>query len=670
MVKFLLYLFESGLCLSILFMVYLFFFRKETYFRFNRWYLVFTMLLSLSIPFVHLNLNISDTQKFENTFYKIGEFRNYYEQLIAMTDPEYLQNHKKFSNSGFEDFDLGSTANSLQRNNDISGLGIETKQDEINLYKSTKRLSIAKLSLIIYVLGALFFIFRILVLFQWIYKTIFTNPITHVNGIRVINVKENLPPFSFLGYVFVNNKIMDESELEQILTHEKVHIKQFHTIDLLLSHFVSIIHWYNPLIWLLHKTIKTNHEFITDNKVVKEGFDLLNYQELLLNQFVSIPSVQLVNNFNLISIKKRIAMMNKIKSGFLAKLKALLIIPTSIIVFFLFANLTVYGPGKAFNNFSIFNSQNNVNLVKGLWINDANNGYGLMVQFNSTKFSVLEDDITLKEYPYQLKDNQIVLGLPNKNTIELNYELIDNQIKIWWSEAEFSVYNKSKFNNSVDEYLSGINEPINLPVIENYWIITRPELCINVALVNDKIFVNRQLIDYSDLKEALLKEKATINQLDANLISIKLYADKDLSMKYMHSLNLILREIGLLKVIHMGKVTDEKVSKLQRNYIGMAKRLPPKDGLDIITTEELEEKGIAFFEIDATNSENTPDLLKPKFKELLENSEKYVAGLYYDNKTIFNTYIGYQDMARTVVYEFRNNYALKNYNLSYDDLSP
>ncbi len=626
------------------------------------------MLLSLSIPFVHLNLNISDTQKFENAFYKIGEFRNYYEQLIAMTDPEYLQNHKKLNNSGFEDFE--SSPDLLKEDKSIKGSGIETYQNEVSNYKSTKRLSIAKLSLIIYFLGALFFLFRIFILFQWIYKTIFTNPITRINGIRVINVKENLPPFSFLGYVFVNNKIMSESELEQILTHEKVHIKQLHSIDLLLSHFVSIIHWYNPLIWLLHKAIKTNHEFITDNKVVKEGFDLLNYQELLLNQFISIPSVQLVNNFNLISIKKRIAMMNKLKSGFLAKLKALLIIPASIIVFFLFANLTVNGPGKAFNNFSLFDNTNSVNQVKGLWMSNSDNGYGLMIQFSSMKFSVLEDDITLKEYPYQLKDNKIILSLQNKNTIELKYELTDNQIKIWWNEADFSVYKKSKFNNSVDEYLSSIKETINLPIIENYWVITRPDLCIDVAMVKDKIFVNNKPANYSELKEVLLNEKSKINQLDANLISIKLYADKDLSMTYIKSLNLILREIGLLKVIHIGKVTDEKVSKLQRNFIGMAKRLPPKDGLDIITTEELEEKGITFFEIDATNPENSPSLLKPKFEEVLQNSDKYVAGLYYDNKTIFNTYIGYQDMTRTVVYEFRNNYALKNFNYTYDDLSP
>ncbi len=627
------------------------------------------MLFSLAIPFVHLNLNISNTQKFEQTFHEIGKFRSYYEQLIAMTDPEYLQNLKKYNNSGFEDFEDNSL-NTLKQDNDVQGIGLETKQNEVYNYKATEGFSVAKLILIIYLLGALFFLFRIIILFQWIYKTIFTNPITYVNKIRVINVKENLPPFSFLGYVFVNNTIMSKNELEQILTHEKVHIKQLHSIDLLLAHLISILQWYNPLTWLLHKSIKTNHEFITDNKVVQEGFNLLNYQELLLNQFISIPSVQLVNNFNLISIKKRIAMMNKIKSGFLAKLKALLIIPASIVVFFLFANLTVNGPGKAFNNFSIFNSQNNVSQVKGLWMNDSDNGYGLMIQFSSMKFSVLEDDITLKEYPYQLKDNQIILSLRDKNTIELKYELIDNQIKIWWSESEFSVYTKSKFNNSVDEYLSGIKETINLPVIENYWVITRPDLCIDVAMVKDKIFVNKKIVNYSELKDVLLKEKTKINQLDANLISIKLYADKDLSMEYMHSLNLILREIGLLKVILMGKVTDEKVSKLQTNYIGMSKKLPPLVGVEILSVEELPIKGITFFEIDATNPEITPGLLKPKFEEVLQKSEKYVAGLYYDNKTLFNTYLGYQDMARTVVYEFRNNYALNNYNYTYDDLSP
>ncbi|MGM0408146.1 MAG: hypothetical protein ACQERU_09175, partial [Bacteroidota bacterium] len=237
------------------------------------------------------------------------------------------------------------------------------------------------------------------------------------------------------------------------------------------------------------------------------------------------------------------------------------------------------------------------------------------------------------------------------------------------NQDEYSLYEKSEYSNSLDDYLSNIPETINLPTIENYGILQRQDLCIDVAMVGNQIYVNNKPTDYSKLEEVLLKEKSKINHLNTHLITISLYADKDLSMEYMHNLNQTLREVGLLKVAHMGKVTDNKVSKLQSSYIGMAKRLPPLDGIEIIPSEDLADKGIAFFEMDATNPENSPAALKPKFEELVKNSEKYIAGLYYDKNTILNTYLGYQDMARTVIFGLRNQYAQEKFNLSFDELS-
>jgi len=363
-------------------------------------------------------------------------------------------------------------------------------------------------------------------------------------------------------------------------------------------------------------------------------------------------------------------MMNKIKSGFAAKLKALLIIPAALFTFILFANLTLNGPGNVLTNLSFLEIQKNMSQLKGLWNNTSNNTYGLQVLFEDQKFSVIDKNIELKEYPYQLQGNQIVLNAPGNEKIKLNYEITNSTLKIWWTQDEYSLYEKSKFSNSLDDYLSNIPETINLPTIENYGILQRQELCIDVAMVGNKIYVNNTPTDYSKLKETLLKEKSKINQLNTHLITISLYADKDLSMEYMYNLNQTLREIGLLKVAHMGIVTDNKVSKLQRSYIGMPKKLPPLDGIEIIPSEDLADKGIAFFEIDATNQEINTSILKPKFEEHVKNSEKYIAGLYYDKNTFFNTYLGYQDMARTVIFGLRNQYAQENYNLSFDELSP
>ena len=667
MIKFLLYLFESGLCLSILILVYIFFFRKETYFRFNRLYLISIMFLSLLIPFMHVNLNVSDTRNYESAINGIGKFKNYYERLIAMSDTDYYNTHNQNKYLEFEGSGIGEISD-LQSNKK------NTKQiisEEISSVDNNPKFnfSISKLIFVIYLAGVFIFLSRIILLFRWIYKIIKANPKEKWQKVTIVKLNKDLPPFSFLSYIFLKKDLCSNNKLEQILAHEKEHIKQFHSVDLLLAHFITTIQWFNPFVWLLHKAIKTNHEYLADKSVVGKGYNLLDYQELLLKEFITIPSVQLVNNFNLVSIKNRIHMMNKIKSGFAAKLKALLIIPAAIFTFILFANLTLNGPGKVLTNLSFFEIQNNMNQLKGLWKNTSDNTYGYQVLFENQKFSVLDHNIILKEYPYQLESNQIILSTPGNETIDLKYEIASNQLKIWWNQTEYSLYNKSEYTNSLDDYLSTIDEPINLPVIENYWLLQRLSLCIDVAMVKDKIYVNKILTDYTKLKDALLKEKSKINHLDANLITIRIYADKDLSMEYMYKLNQVLREIGILKVAHMGKVNDDKVSKLHRGYIGMTKKLPPMKGIEIIEKEELADRGITYFEMDATKPDNTPDVLKPKFEEIMKKSEKYVASLLYDKTTIFNTYIGFQDMARSVVFEYRNKYAAEKYNLKFDELS-
>lgn len=666
MIKFLLYLFESGLCLTLLILVYFFFLKKETYFRFNRAYLISIMFLSLLIPFSQIHINVHDTKKYESTLNGIGKFRNYYEQLIAMSDPDYYQYNKQYKTLRFEETGFGETERlQFDKNTTNPKLSYETTNQHFN----KTGISLTTLIFIIYIIGVLVFLTRIILLFRWIYITTKTHPKEKWHGVNIIKLNKNLPPFSFINYVFLNKDLISKNKLEQILAHEKEHIRQMHSIDLLLAHFVTIIQWFNPFVWILQKAIKTNHEYLADRKVVGQGYNLLDYQELLLKQFITIPSVQLVNNFNLISIKNRIYMMNKIKSGFVAKLKALLIIPAAIFTFILFANLTLNGPGNVLTNLSLFEIQNNMNHLKGLWKNTSDKSYGYQVLFENHKFSVIDHKIELKEYPYQLQGNQIVLLARGNEEIRIKYEITNGQLKIWWNESEYSLYKKSEYDNSLDDYLAAFNEPIDLPVIENYGLLQQLDLCIDVAMINNQIYVNKVLTDYKNLKDALIKEKSRINHLDAPLVTIRIFADKNLSMDYMNKLNQVLRHLGLLKVAHMGKVNDDKVSKLHRGFIGMAKKLPPLEGIEVIPYEKLTDKGITLLEMDATNPENSPSLLKPKFEQVLKNSDKYIADLHYDKTTILNTYIAYQDMARSVVYEFRNRYATDKYNLTFDELS-
>ena len=107
---------------------------------------------------------------------------------------------------------------------------------------------------------------------------------------------------------------------------------------------LAVFQWFNPFAWQIRKALKTTHEYIADRQVIDRGVERIDYQSLLLKQVIGYHSVELVNNFNLKPIKKRIAMMNKNKSGLPARLKAALVAPFAILIIFPFCRF--YAEGK------------------------------------------------------------------------------------------------------------------------------------------------------------------------------------------------------------------------------------------------------------------------------------------------------------------------------------
>jgi hypothetical protein len=131
--------------------------------------------------------------------------------------------------------------------------------------------------------------------------------------VRILNGP--LSPFSFWQTVYVNPTIHSAKELDTILAHEQVHVKEWHTLDIILAEISVVFYWFNPGVWLMKRAIKENIEFITDSKILKRGIDKKAYQYSLLGVGNLQASAALVNNFNLSDLKKRIKMMNTKKSS-------------------------------------------------------------------------------------------------------------------------------------------------------------------------------------------------------------------------------------------------------------------------------------------------------------------------------------------------------------------
>lgn len=184
----------------------------------------------------------------------------------------------------------------------------------------------------VYILLAFSLLFKMaLQIISILYKTHKGEKI-RLNGIDVIHLNENITPFSFFSLIFVNKNQYSETELPEILTHELSHVRQRHSYDVVLSELMTALCWFNPFAWLLKKEIKQNLEFLADNHVINSGFETKKYQYLLLNISCNYVDNRLINQFNISPIKKRITMMNKQKTSRKGLIKYALIVPVALIM--------------------------------------------------------------------------------------------------------------------------------------------------------------------------------------------------------------------------------------------------------------------------------------------------------------------------------------------------
>ena len=179
----------------------------------------------------------------------------------------------------------------------------------------------------IYIAGILALSVRLIVQAISLYLIILRTPEKTVNGIRIKCMKDKSGPFSFFNWIFLNPDNVKEEEMSEILTHEMAHVRQKHSIDVIISELVNICCWINPFAWLMKREVRLNLEFLADRKVMDAGFATKSYQYHLLGLTYS-HKYGLSNNFNFSHLKQRIIMMNKKKTNGAGHIKyALFAIP-------------------------------------------------------------------------------------------------------------------------------------------------------------------------------------------------------------------------------------------------------------------------------------------------------------------------------------------------------
>jgi TonB-dependent SusC/RagA subfamily outer membrane receptor len=312
------YLIKFSISLSLVYLFYQTLLRRLTFYHWNRWYLMGYSLLSFFIPF----FNISPLVETKNI-----------EQVKLIQYIPVVTNYT----------------------------GTVDKLAPLTPVHSFDKWDMLFFLLLI---GISFFAIRLFIQLVSLIRLRQKSTLINDAGTPIYHVDKNIIPFSFGNAIYVNQQLHTAKELEEIILHEYVHVKQKHSIDIILMELVCILNWFNPFAWLLRHAVRQNLEFIADDDVLKKGMDKKAYQYHLL-QVVGLPQYRIANSFNLSSLKKRIAMMNKFRSAKIHLIKFLFVLP-------LIAVLLISFRDKYKNIFKSPNNEFVINKV-GIVIDGADN---------------------------------------------------------------------------------------------------------------------------------------------------------------------------------------------------------------------------------------------------------------------------------------------------------
>lgn len=180
---------------------------------------------------------------------------------------------------------------------------------------------------VLFYVGVALMAMRLLVQFVSLYRMHKKSSPDQLDEYKVRILNDEVSPFSFWQTIYINPRLHKKQDLNNILEHEKVHVEEWHTLDIILAEICVVFYWFNPGVWLMKKAVRENIEFITDAKILKKGIDKKAYQYSLLDVGTLQPSVAIVNNFNLSDLKKRIKMMNAKRSSKVNLTRYLFVLP-------------------------------------------------------------------------------------------------------------------------------------------------------------------------------------------------------------------------------------------------------------------------------------------------------------------------------------------------------
>ena len=295
------YLIYSIGSLGICWFIYTLMLKNEKSFRFNRFYLLGSIVVCLLAPILNFELTVN------REAFIIPEIFTPIENSEIITNPE-----------------TNSTAVSQPNKQSISEF-------------------LPQILLAIYLLVSLVFFIRFFKNLIKITGLIKKKTAVKAGELWLIPIAEKGNPFSFFNFVFINRREVENKNFSNsILKHEAAHSRQYHSADILMLELISCFFWYNPFIWLYRKAILINHEFLADEAVIEAGIDLENYSNQLIQAGNKSQHVQLISGFNYVQTKKRLLMLHADRSPKLIRAIKKFSVFTSLALIFVLCSFSIH----------------------------------------------------------------------------------------------------------------------------------------------------------------------------------------------------------------------------------------------------------------------------------------------------------------------------------------
>lgn len=275
-----LFILKSTIALTLLLALYQLFLIREHMFTFNRFYLIFSVLFALTLPFISLP------------------------SFIEKPSFEILSDELVFSNT------ITEVSSDMLQERTMATANTEVERPTTS---NPSPIPWSSILLLVYGLGVLFFLSKFVWQLLQLRSMVQKGELVQQKGVTYVLSEDVVLPFTFLNYLFVNKEEYLTASIEKaILDHELVHIRERHSWDIILLELVKIAYWFNPLISLYKKSVQLNHEFLADAGVLRQPINKASYQYLLLQKVSIYASHQTLSSaFNFQVTKRRLLMMGK-----------------------------------------------------------------------------------------------------------------------------------------------------------------------------------------------------------------------------------------------------------------------------------------------------------------------------------------------------------------------